>query len=283
MWFFQRIHFRIVAGAIFLVAAVATIVSVYIQERNKAELRKRAFSELFAETNLRSREISSELQTLGEGVVGLVNAPPVRGIQWKTLLVRELAKPLVSDAHKQHEDFKQEAALEKQRIEKEFETFLEGHPHCLRAEYYFVDRTKEGPPEQLAFRDQKNLARGMPPLLDPDLTKRMTENKTTVSFSRVRTWEADDRSTRKMVLQVGFPVNFATTDNPPGFVVVTLDFELHGSVSGPVSALYLLFLAGEDKRLLLYPRGGYAAAQVLTPGGSERSGVPTIRPQLADG
>ncbi len=276
MWFFQRIRFRIIVGAILLVAAVLSI-RLYIQNWYIEEFRKRAYVELIDETNLRAREISSELQTLGEGVVGLVNVPSVRAFQWRTQLCRKLAPRLASEMDWTQQEIDQEVENERRKVEKDFETFLASHPHYLRVEYYFVNSGSPGG-DRLVFRDQNGLAGDMPVLRDPDLLSRLHKNPTTVCYSRVQTWEAPDPSTRKTVLQVGFPVNLAISKNPPGFVVVTLDLEpLVQSLTR--SPRYLVFLAGEDKRLLLYPRNDRAASTILTP---EQSADPECQQFSAD-
>src|SRR4051794_36184655 len=82
MRFYQKIRFRLIAGTVLLVLAVAVLLTWHIQGVSREVLRKHEFEHLFDKTNLRFREVSAEIQTLREDITGLVNGPAVRRLQW---------------------------------------------------------------------------------------------------------------------------------------------------------------------------------------------------------
>src|SRR5262249_41851319 len=82
MRFYQRILFRLIAGAVLLVSAVAVLLTLVIPDRSKEVLRQREGAAVFHEADLRLRAISAQIETLRTDVTGLVNDYSMRRFQW---------------------------------------------------------------------------------------------------------------------------------------------------------------------------------------------------------
>ena len=178
MRFYQTLRFRITICAVLLVTSVAVVLTYFIQDLDKEVLRKHEVDAQLDETSLRFREVSAEVQVVRMDAVALVNASPVRGVQWAKrhfLGDMEFTPP---PNHLRNTTTETEAVFTK---------LLRDRPAYLQVAYYFDQyRTKEGP---LIVRSRPGLSdRALPRDLPPDMVARAIRSDSDVSFSGVRVW-----------------------------------------------------------------------------------------------
>jgi len=257
MRFYQKLRFRITICAVLLVTAVALLLTLWIQDLDKEVLRKHAVDAQLDETSLRFREVSAEIQVLRGDAVALANAGPVRGVQWAKQYELHPKKMKTAPPVDHFQKSKDEA-------ESLFTDLLEHRPAYLRVAYY-LDRTR---PEDapLVVRNREGLSdRDLPPLRPlADMIERANRRDSDVSFSSVRIWEGGAAARRVAFVQACFPIKFSTAGLESGLVVITVDFE-HWMKTLTRSPRHLVFLAGTDGHLLMYPQPGHPASYVLSP------------------
>jgi PAS domain S-box-containing protein len=285
MPFYNKLGFRFTAGTILLFTAAATLLILYIQDQSKAVLRQQAIGELFDETNLRFREVAAELQALREDVVKLVNEPSVRALQWREHHERNLMPPGSRPPPP--------GVGSKEKVEEVFRRLLSDRKGYQRIEYFYDRKNPEESRVIACYqRDSAAIAHsavwawssprltmadcalalrvaaGSPLTRDDIMIRRAQRTVARVSFSHVKVAESGDGKQRHAFLQACFPVNFAISDDntsPPGLVVITVDFT-RWTKALTRSPRHLVFLAGEDRSLLVYPQRGAPAWQVLKQG-----------------
>ena len=146
--------------------------------------------------------------------------------------------------------------------EAAFTSLLKDRPAYLRIAYY-LDRTRpqDAP---LVVRDHTRPDGPVLPLLPPrsDMIELTERRDWDVSFSAVTVWESEDKKRRVAYLQACFPIKFITQQVNPGLVVITVDFE-HWTRILTRSPRHLVFLAGTEKNLLMYPQAGRPAYHIL--------------------
>jgi signal transduction histidine kinase/DNA-binding response OmpR family regulator len=265
MRFYQKIRFRLIVGAVLLVLAVAGLLLWRIQGLSEKVLEQQEYVDLFDETNLRFREMSAEIQALREDVVGLVNVPSVRTLQWAIHFER---KWLTTDPRISLPDAKA-------RVEQDFADLLKERSHYRRIEYY-LHRTLENdksdtvraldagkPVVAVNHKDFPNW-KGLPLAAGDVMIKRAEQTTKNISFSRVKIVECGTGAERETLLQACLPVAFAKSEVAPGLVVITVDCKPWAKLLTR-SPRHLVFMAGGAKELLLYPQPGRPAYHVLRP------------------
>jgi signal transduction histidine kinase/DNA-binding response OmpR family regulator len=259
MRFYHKIGFRFIVGAVVLVSAGTGVLAWRIQDISKEVLRKQDSADLFDETNLRFREVLADIQTLREDVIGLVNVPSVRQLQWALHYEKGWIKSAPKRFEGKPDEFIEYARKE---VDQDFARLLKTRDRYLRVEYY-LDRTSPDAPVLALNQGRLSAWKGLPLAKDDLLVKRANRTNLNVSFSNVRFWR-DEQGKRLAALQACLPVTFADSDHPPGLLVVTVDVE-PWSKALTRSPRHLVFLANGQQRLLMYPRPGHPAAELLEP------------------
>lgn len=257
MRFYQKIRFRLTIGAVLLVAAVALLLTWSSQHLSKKVLQRQATLALIRETRLICLAMAAQTQMLSGDAKGLSTNQEFRTFRWVDLYNKgylQMFRP--RDDQFREAKPKAEAALAR---------LLEGRDRYLQIEYYRDREQLDEEPILVCKRKGFSSLPAQPLKPDDQMIKRAKETLEDVSFSSVQVWQTKDGLKKNVVLQACFPVSSASENCPVGLMVVTLDFgpTVRGLTQSP---RHVVFLAGEDGRILVYPQPDREPAYVLSAG-----------------
>jgi PAS domain S-box-containing protein len=254
MRIYQRIRFRLIFGAVLLVSAGALLPTLYSRQASKKVLRQHAEEALIRETSLVCSLMSAQTQMLSGDVVGLANNSELRRFRWVDLFEQRL--------YTAHEPKPEEKEQAKPNAKKAIHDLLARRARYLQIEYYRQREKIEEKPILVCRRRGFDSSPNRPLQPDDPMIRRAKSAVDDVCFSEVQVWNNHDDSKRAVVLQACLPVRMADENSPVGLLVVTFDFRPTAEALTR-SPRHLVFLAGGDGRLLMYPQPNRAPSYVL--------------------